>query len=364
MHHTKAMKLKHMHKIKEVWIEFKRHEILTSRFELFVDIYREWFINQDDKALLPLPSELLWRNEIISIVDQPNDIELGRQDFEPFRAKLPEWTLEWRTARDDELRALVRNSPQYAGLPSPVDPLTLASVAFDCKTCARYESTAPMLPPLPPYSAMHRCLTPFVKVWGTSGPLERAVRAACGDFDEDENMWERCGYASWTAKSLRIGVWHRRVCEVIRAAGKDPMSTTREDMDGLEDLAHMVFGARWVYMRRRWRSHPPDSYEEVVRKDDSQKLHQCWIDRRGARDHCPCSIQAESCGYLLRPYPIVERMLVCGFARCRVLQIGQFRIDDMPGERAFNTTLFNRLRFDRAAKAIVQSRNGDKDSWT
>lgn len=36
---------------------------------------------------------------------------------------------------------------------------------------------------------------------------------------------------------------------------------------GLFVFCLMVFGARWVYMRRRWRSHPPDSYEEVVRKD-------------------------------------------------------------------------------------------------
>ncbi|GJE96368.1 hypothetical protein PsYK624_125630 [Phanerochaete sordida] len=222
---------KYVGEIRDERLATDRYLVLKPRFELFVDWYHTWFAEQEDKGILPRPGEILRREEIVHLLDRPEDIDFG--DIELwFHGKLPEWTQQWRDSCEDQLRAIVRGSPEYQDkLPADVDPLTLASVAFDCKYCARYRSDAPLLPPLPPYTTAHECLTRPSEVLASNDTVEQAVLAAARCADQDQAS---LGYMPWSSEGLTIGVWHRRACEVIRAAGKDPLTTTREEMDALE----------------------------------------------------------------------------------------------------------------------------------
>ncbi|EKM54997.1 uncharacterized protein PHACADRAFT_28085 [Phanerochaete carnosa HHB-10118-sp] len=202
---------KHMEHIRQLRLAFEQHD--------------------PGKATLPLPGELLRRPEIVAIVVQPSEVKVDREAFDPFRELLPDWTQRWREECEAQLHAIVLGSLEYKDkLSANVDPLSLASVAFDCKSCQSYAENDNLLPPLPPHMIAHGCLTGPCSMWNGKDPVERVICAATL-YPPGVTI---VGYRSWSAKSLRIGVWHRRACEVIRAVGKNPMTTTREEMDALE----------------------------------------------------------------------------------------------------------------------------------
>lgn len=223
--------VQHMELIRRLRFSLERHDVLTKRCSLFVELYREWFSQQQSKETLSPPGEMLRRPEVVSIVVQPSEVEVGKEAFERFREHFPDWTQKWREDCEVQLRAIMLSSSEYKDkVPANGDPLSLASVMFDCMACQRYTATNALLPPLPPHTIAHDCLTGPCSMWNGKDPVERALYAAIPHPHGAANV----GSMSWSAKSLRIGVWHRRACEVIRAAGKDPMTTTREEMDALE----------------------------------------------------------------------------------------------------------------------------------
>ena len=219
-----------MEEIRELRLTVERHETLRLRCASFVGLYRQWFSRQPEKAMLPRPGDMLRRPEIITAIDQPDDVEIGNDVLAPFRERFPEWAQEWRDSCEQQLRAIVLASPEFNNkLPAGVDPLSLAAVAFDCKVCCRYATNDRLIPPLPPKTLAHDCLTDLCDIWSSKDPVERAIRAAAPHAHDAE-----MSYAPWSAKSLSVGVWSKRACEIIRAAGKDPVSATREEMDALE----------------------------------------------------------------------------------------------------------------------------------
>lgn len=209
--------------------------LLLDRGRTFADVYRDWWARQDERAALPRWGEMLRRTEVRSLIDQPNEVDVARGIFEPLSVHFPQWTQEWREERDVELRTIVLNSSEFKDrIPEGVDPLSLASVVFDCAHCGcnMYNDDECWLPPIYPSILGHDCLNGYVDAWsiGLEDPLECALLCAT------PTGWvtPTCDGFRWSSEPLCIGVLHRWAVEVIKACGKDPMTTTREEMDRLD----------------------------------------------------------------------------------------------------------------------------------
>lgn len=213
----------------------ERCDLLLDRGRAFADVYREWWARQDERAVLPTWCEMLRRTEVRPLIDQPNDMDVTWDTFEPLRAHFPQWTKEWREERDAELRTIVLDSSEFKGkIPEGIDPLSLASAVFNCThcRCRMYSEKLCMLPPIYPSILGHIHLYGYVDAWSIrlKDPLECALLCAA------PTGWysDVCSGSKWSSGLLHIGVLHRCAAEVIKACGKDPMTTTREEMDQLD----------------------------------------------------------------------------------------------------------------------------------
>lgn len=224
-------------KCKESHLKSERIDVLTHRCELFAAQYRAWWAKQSDRASLPRAIELLHRAEVRALIEQPNTAHVSAENFAPLVEHFPAWVAAWRAEKDDVLREIVRASPAFAGkLEDDVDPLTLASVAFDCTLCHGDTLSTQLIPPLYPSILSHACLyarTTLRDARLADDPFDVAVRwatpAPAYEDDEEPECYER-----WDAEGLCIGVWCVRAAEMVKACGKDPWSTTRAEMDELE----------------------------------------------------------------------------------------------------------------------------------
>ena len=227
----RARVVKSMEAIRTARLNRERCERLLQRGALFSDVYKNWWTGQDNRSELPLWGEVLRHAEVISVIDQPNEVEVDEAAFEPLISRFPAWAKENRETRDDELRTIVLKSAEFKDkIPDGIEPLSLASVVFDCSDCRLCTLEDEMLPPLYPAILGHDCLNQFVDAYDVKDPLETALLCAA------PTAWPNglSGGFRWSCNSLSIGVLHQRAVEVIKACGMDPMTTTREEMDNLE----------------------------------------------------------------------------------------------------------------------------------
>lgn len=214
------------HAIRDEW-----QEILTERNEWFFGVYNdEWWMHQPHRATLPRAMELMRRPEVRAITEQNCAVLVNRDALAPLVAHFPAWVAEWRAEKEEVLLALVRATPQFAGVPADVDPLALACLAFDCKACHADALSTQVIPPLYPSLLDHECLYAAVSTDDANArpdPFDAALLWAM--YEPSTDMCRE----RWSSETLRVGVWHSRAVEIIEACGQDPYTTTREEMDGL-----------------------------------------------------------------------------------------------------------------------------------
>ena len=204
--------------------------MVIRRCTLFLSLYRPWLAEQDDRNILPPWNEILRQDPVVDLLLRPNNIEVTVKDFQPLREQFSVLAAQWREHRVSELRELVLASPEFTGkVPEAVDPLSLAAVVFDCDGCIRSLGYMHMLPPLYPAILAHRCLCrPQQEIEDSEDPLCRAI-AAIASVGGHPTCHQR-----WETRRLSIGKLHKRAVAVIKACGKDPLTTTRAEMDGLD----------------------------------------------------------------------------------------------------------------------------------
>ena len=111
------------------------------------------------------------------------------------------------------------------------DPLSLASVVFDCKLCSGkwYNPDNAGPPPLYPAIIGHECLYKRAQHEDIEDPYERAMIAVSSTNDTLNS------HTSWSCESLKVGQWHQRATALILMLGKDPVTATRKEMDSDTD---------------------------------------------------------------------------------------------------------------------------------
>ena len=221
-HNIKQNILLSMEEIKRQRLDRERFVLMQVRCNAFNDMFRSWFRDQPDKSdAFPRAGDFMRRPEIHTLLGRQDDALV---DFEPFRPKFSDWTAEWREGCSEKLRDTVRNSQAFKNhaFPTNTDPLSLASVLLTCKSC-NFSSTQP--PPMYPALLTHDCLYEHVHNWPLEAdPLDRAIMASI-------TIFPYLSYRSWSCERLEIGTWHERASIIIRAYGKDPMTTTKTEMD-------------------------------------------------------------------------------------------------------------------------------------
>lgn len=237
--------MRHMEELKDRRLQEEMQHARVQHLTTFVHVHRSWHAEQPNKSALPRAIDLMFRPEVREIVDQPINAREAEEAFVALSHSFPQWVNEWKTECAEKLRALVRDSPAFEDkIPDGVDPLTLASVAFTCNNC-KHDSCSygqERLPPLYPAILTHECLWKRVWDFQVKEPYERAAVTV------SKTKCTFSTHTSWSCDVLEVGVWHRRASEVIQAFRKDPLTATREEMDGINDIR--------LYCGRCARLHP------------------------------------------------------------------------------------------------------------
>lgn len=227
---------------------------LRERCTWFARAYRKWYAKQKDKCILPRAIDLMRRPEVKALAERATYLWTNEDDFIALSDQFAEWAAEWKAECDEKLRELVRSSPAFKDqIPEGVDPLSLASVIFTCEDC-KYERTSPKNARLPsPYPAIlaHECLYKHAWDFDFKDPFERATVSVSLTKDTFNS------HTFWSCEPLEVGIWHKRASEIIKMFGKDPMTTTREEMDNnVEMRLHCDQCSKTVPRRREvmtWR---------------------------------------------------------------------------------------------------------------
>lgn len=239
---------------------------MIARCERFQDVYTAWYVEQEDKTALPLPIDLVYRPEIRTVVEQDKDQVVACTAFQAFEDDFAQWSHEWQNERAEELRTLIRGSSiLQAGIPPDVDPLSLASVAFTCTVCRAREKnprqpSEPLvhsqLPLLYPAVLKHECLYKRIQrsdAETSDLPLfEQAAlyasRKEIGPYDPDTKILPSppSHHRLWSCDdSLEVVQWHGRLSRIIQSFGKDPYTTTRDEMDAIADVRLYCENCPW-----------------------------------------------------------------------------------------------------------------------
>lgn len=224
--------VEHMQILRRQRLERERRALPRVRCEIFVKVYRDWHKTQTDKTVLPRPVDLIFRRaELRALIAKHHDITVTEQDFEALSGHFSTWAAEWAEDCTNQLRNIVRDAPEFKGkVPEGVDPLTLASVVFTCTRCdgLAHLQDGQQVPALYPEILQHDCL------WGRFHKVADEIQLAAVAVSVSSRDWYGPGtHGPWSCQPLRIGVWHRRMVEVIKICEQDPMIVAREKMDAL-----------------------------------------------------------------------------------------------------------------------------------
>ena len=111
-------------------------EAAYSRVASLVSLYHGWRAEQPDKTLLPRAIDVLKHAPVYALFDMPVDQDFTDELANVCYTMFGTWCKEWKDECDEQLRQLVRSSPDFADvLPADLDPLSLASMVFTCKKC-------------------------------------------------------------------------------------------------------------------------------------------------------------------------------------------------------------------------------------
>ena len=236
---------------RDIRLARERFACLKERCAKFQRVYGAWHAKQSNKGVLPRAIDLMRRPEVRAVIEQD-----GEQDvtFAAFEDKFAEWSVEWKDECDEKLRELVLASPAFNDrIPEGVDPLSLASVVFTCRTCNTTKSTHRriQMPPLYPAILSHKCL--YRRSWESLSmdPFQRAAVAV-------SKATLYTNHTFWSCDSLELDTrWSERMGRIITAFNKDPNIATREEMDAVDDVRVCCFKCPMDtrYLRRvmNWR---------------------------------------------------------------------------------------------------------------
>ena len=208
----------YMEEVRTKRLEQERFALLSARLTILQTVIAEWEQAQGLRTAEtdwePLFSDFAFMDIFRSLVEAPSEQIVRKQDFEAHLDDIPGMIESWLMERRLELAAKVPITPT-----NEVSPLSLAVASFSCKRCFRGGLRWPQI-------LAHTCArVQFPGGINALGhQLTRAITIVC--FKHlILPPWPSTGHTGFIIQR------HERMCEVIRACGRDPAVATHEDME-------------------------------------------------------------------------------------------------------------------------------------
>ncbi|KAL1754828.1 hypothetical protein FB107DRAFT_214925 [Schizophyllum commune] len=198
--------------VKRERLEGEMREAHTARYELLVDVYRDYRLAQPLNAILPNVGDIALLDEVTRIIeDTPPDVELTSAALRAVLDGIPQSFFDdWRQRCDTAL-VTVLNSARRKKRATKAD-LKLATTVFALKEGRSLELPYPLV-----------LLSNDVTEIGYLSAKETQK----GDVST------LCGHKPWSTDDLGISYYHIAK-KVVKLAGLDPLRATPEDMDRLD----------------------------------------------------------------------------------------------------------------------------------
>ncbi|KAI0957121.1 hypothetical protein AcW1_005615 [Taiwanofungus camphoratus] len=236
-----------MEKVRTRRHEDERKDLLRARLKMLLcmisglhlqtrrtlaDEYKPAFV---DYAIMP---------KFRQIVEAPSNDSITINNFLAHRDLVPELDAQWQAGTKAQLANLIK---EKIDVPENVEPLDLAVAYFKCDNCqalARY-----------PQVIAHKCLRSSGSEWAMFEELLHSV-AGSQHGDPYERLAVSVGHISrWSCNNLTIDSTMELVQGILLACGKDPRTTTRQEMDNLDvRLCQRSFDGRGIKKVMHWRT--------------------------------------------------------------------------------------------------------------
>ncbi|KAI0942892.1 hypothetical protein AcV7_002185 [Taiwanofungus camphoratus] len=221
----------------------ERYQILCKRlqdlFRMMIGLYAEARRTAADE-FKPFFMDFALMPEFRAIADAPSNTNVTNTEFSALRDQIPTLTERWRADIKKKLTNLVRKEIKVN---KKVDPLDLAVAFFRCYDCST-------VLPYPEILA-HKCCRPDV-----SG----CITSYCVPDLYTRVALSIAGARRWTFGRLEVGRTLKWVEGIVRACGKDPSSTTREEMDNLDLRLSWTTYPNGIKRIKSWRTAAHDSW--------------------------------------------------------------------------------------------------------
>ncbi|GBE82505.1 hypothetical protein SCP_0408890 [Sparassis crispa] len=153
--------------------------------------------------------------EFQEIVKAPGEDKIALNKFQALEPEMSTIIRRWQDEAKAKLLDLMKEDLKAEDVPEDVDPLLLAIVLFKCSGC----NNVLEYPTVVGHDCLHHCPSYYAQA---ANEYDRAVQEVVRS--------ER-----WDLRKLSCGALPKRVRLLVEACGKDPLRTTKQDMDGLDE---------------------------------------------------------------------------------------------------------------------------------
>ncbi|KZT08431.1 uncharacterized protein LAESUDRAFT_723952 [Laetiporus sulphureus 93-53] len=214
--------IQYMQEIKRNRLESERKYILQQRFRALCSIISDFYAEppgMPEYECKPSIADFAMMPAFREIIDSTNDTVIDATTFLPLRDQLPMLIEQWQADVKEQLRRIVQTR---AHGDIAIDPLDLATTVFECTGCTRTLQY--------PNIIKHSCL--------------RSNTLYCYIDAEFSTVYEKALYngitneCAWSTDGLRVSDAMSHFKRIVTLCGKDPISTTQQEMDALDVMLY------------------------------------------------------------------------------------------------------------------------------
>lgn len=187
--------------------------ILERRLDAFSSMMTSFYSEKRRTIadeMKPLFADFAFMPEIRNLIEAPRTTNITSDTFLAIRGQVPALIENWEVDVKERLAALITERIDVA---ENVDPVDLAVAFFECRNCQAVLEY--------PDVVGHPCLRPNYYSYmnmSVAGIYDRVAFAMAGA-------------RKWSCSTLGVSNTFQRVRSIVQACGKDPSSTTRQEMD-------------------------------------------------------------------------------------------------------------------------------------
>ncbi|KAF4614858.1 hypothetical protein D9613_003364 [Agrocybe pediades] len=265
--------VEHMQSIKKRRLLKERDEVVRKRLPLLQEVHEAYVNSLPANSVYPKVVDIFLNRRVKKIMDLPSETEVTSKDFDPIRSKFPQIASQVMKRLQEQVISMIPSAciPEGCG---GHDALKLAVITFYCS-----KSLCPAGIPYPDLLA-HRCATSTDYFTPKTSDFPDHNLPVCHDL---VTIGSKLRELPWNAKGLiRFDEDVFKVLtEALKMCGRDPKTTTAEDMDSEKAVFECLdcyddYEGRLVMSwdglaRHKRRSHPKDMSFCLLKGTDADK---------------------------------------------------------------------------------------------